>query len=285
MMGILDTAYESNEPVIIMCHYPIASLFNGQELLDIIDGYSNIVMWLNGHIHDGSYAKIKTIHHLGIQGMMESANAWFQMDFTSSIITVYEANELVTPKYELDIARTISISITAPTGLTKTNGILGWDIEPTSVAEIIIERRRCPTDVYEIPSTAQSLAYQVIATISVANSTQSYTDYNYDANLYYKYRIRFINGSTSSYYLTFPSITIRDLQDFRDNNPAGTQLDCQVGDIFRCIDNFLVEFIPSQNKLFSNVERTNNDTFSGAYMEAHGWFNWYPDPASPSTTP
>ena len=85
--------------------------------------------------------------------------------------------------------------------------------------------------------------------------------------------------------VSVPSITIRDLQDFRDNNPAGTQLDCQVGDIFRCIDNFLVEFLPSQNKLFSNVERTNNDTFSGAYMEAHGWFNWYPDSTTPSTTP
>ena len=77
-------------------------------------------------------------------------------------------------------------------------------------------------------------------------------------------------------------ITIRDLEDFRDNNPAGTQLDCQPGDIFRCIDNFLVEFLPTQPKLFANTERDDNDTFSGDFMEAHGWFNWYPDPTTQS---
>ena len=201
MMDILDTSYASNEPVIVMCHYPIASLFNGGELLDIIGGYSNVVMWLNGHIHNGSYAKINSIHHLGLEGMMENADAWYQMDFTSSLITVYEADDITTPKYELPIARTSSISISTPTGLTKTNGTLGWNTEPTGVSNIIIERRSCPTAVYELPSTADTLAYEVIATISITSSIRSYTDSNYST--YNKYRIRFINGIQTSYYAMY----------------------------------------------------------------------------------
>ena len=123
------------------------------------------------------------------------------MDFTPSLITVYEADETTIPKYELDIARTISISIASPTGLTMTDGLLEWNNEPTGVTEIIIERRDCPSAVYETPSTALTLAWQIIATIPITNSTQSYTDNNSSAD--YKYRMRFINGLQSSNYLLF----------------------------------------------------------------------------------
>ena len=132
--------------------------------------------------------------------MMESANAWYQMDFTHSLITVYEADETTIPKYELDTVRTISISIASPTGLT--GGVFEWNNEPTGVTEIIIERRDCPSAVYELPSTAGTLAWQIIATITITNTTQSYTDNNY--NSVYKYRMRFINGLQSSNYLLFP---------------------------------------------------------------------------------
>jgi calcineurin-like phosphoesterase family protein len=111
LKGILDTAQEAKEPTVIMCHYPIHepimnhSLLNSREMLTLLDTYPNVVMWLNGHNHKGDYAKVGNRHHLNLKGMQNEGENWYQMDFTSNQIAVYQAENLDTPKYELDIVR------------------------------------------------------------------------------------------------------------------------------------------------------------------------------------
>ena len=81
-MDVLDESNILNEPVVILCHYPIHppvdhhSLLNSTELLDILNGYSNVVMWMNGHYHRGSYVMQGRRHHLGLKGMQEGADRW-----------------------------------------------------------------------------------------------------------------------------------------------------------------------------------------------------------------
>ena len=111
LKGILGKAQEAKEPTVIMCHYPIHkpigghSLLNSREMLTLLDAYPNVVMWLNGHNHGGGYAKVGNRHHLNLKGMQNEAENWYQMDFSSDRITVYQAENLDTPKFELDIVR------------------------------------------------------------------------------------------------------------------------------------------------------------------------------------
>ena len=107
---VLDAALASGEPVVIMCHYPIHnpshahSLLNSAELLSILKQYPNVVLWLNGHNHAGDYALMGTRHHLNLKGMQNEDDNWYQLDFSPTKITVFQAEDLTTPKYELDIA-------------------------------------------------------------------------------------------------------------------------------------------------------------------------------------
>ncbi len=105
---VLDQSLSRNEPVVIMCHYPIHrvynhSLLNSEELLTLLDGYPNVVLWLNGHAHGGDYAKIGTRHHLNLKGMQNNADSWYQIDFSPDRITVYQADDLAEPRYELEM--------------------------------------------------------------------------------------------------------------------------------------------------------------------------------------
>lgn len=109
LTGVLDKALAAREPVVIMCHYPIHRayghvLLNGREVLDVLDSYPNVVLWLNGHNHQGDYAKLGTRHHLTLKGMQNEAENWYQVDFSPGRITVYQAEELTTPVHDLETA-------------------------------------------------------------------------------------------------------------------------------------------------------------------------------------
>jgi calcineurin-like phosphoesterase family protein len=109
LAGVLDRALQAREPVVLMCHYPIHkplghSLLNSEEMRAMLDRYPNVVLWLNGHNHAGSYALMGGRHHLNLKGMQNEADNWYQIDFSAEKITVYQAENLETPVHDLKIS-------------------------------------------------------------------------------------------------------------------------------------------------------------------------------------
>ena len=201
LMDLLDESLALNEPVVCMCHDPIHNymMFNSQEMLDILDGYPNVVMWINGHHHSGGYAKLENDrHHLNLPGLVEGADRWYQLDFTPDAITTYRAENTTTPERTMRIGRPAP-TLAAPSGFAVAeasgNAVLSWDTEPSGTTFVLIERRHVTQIEVELPSTAQTLAWQIIATVA---PTQSHTD-NPPLDVgEYKYRIRFLGGAEGS---------------------------------------------------------------------------------------
>ena len=110
LKGILADSLTKQQPTVIMCHYPMHkpydghTLFNAAEMTTLLNTFPNVVMWLNGHNHSGGYAKISGRHHLNLKGMQNEGHHWYQIDFSPETITVYQAEDLKTPKYELKLS-------------------------------------------------------------------------------------------------------------------------------------------------------------------------------------
>lgn len=73
----LYEASAKNEKVFIACHFPvfpenIHNLLNYKEVLDILQKYTNIVAWFNGHNHSGNYGYTGQIHFITFKGMVET---------------------------------------------------------------------------------------------------------------------------------------------------------------------------------------------------------------------
>lgn len=113
LVDVLDDAASKQEPTVIMCHYPINkpfdghSLFNSEEMLELLDQYPNVVLWLNGHKHSGGYTKVGNRHHLTLKGMQEEDEHWYQLDFSKERIVVYQAEDLEKPAYDMAIDHTL----------------------------------------------------------------------------------------------------------------------------------------------------------------------------------
>jgi manganese-dependent ADP-ribose/CDP-alcohol diphosphatase len=73
----LDLATRNNEKVILVCHFPvwpvnIHNLLNYREILLVLERYSNIIAWFNGHNHMGNYGNLNMIHFVTLKGMVET---------------------------------------------------------------------------------------------------------------------------------------------------------------------------------------------------------------------
>lgn len=110
LAGVLDKALKDNEPVVLMCHYPVHKpvgghhLLNSGQVLSLLENYPNVVLWLNGHDHEGGYQRMGKRHHLNLKGMQNEDDNWYQLDFAPDVIRVYQADNLKTPVYELEVA-------------------------------------------------------------------------------------------------------------------------------------------------------------------------------------
>ncbi|MBL7076631.1 MAG: metallophosphoesterase [Kiritimatiellae bacterium] len=198
LMNALDESSVLDEPVVIMCHYPIHnpighhSLLNSTEMLDIVNGYSNVVMWLNGHNHSGDYALEGRRHHVNLKGMQNEAENWYEIEFSPDRVLVYKAEETNTPVHDLDISRP-PLTVDPPYGFVATNAAgvasLSWNAEPAGVTAVVIEARRVPT----------AEPWQVITTLALpTGGSYGHTPTHPAAE--YKYRIRFEAGAALSRY-------------------------------------------------------------------------------------
>lgn len=76
----LGDAGRQKQRVIVFCHHPIlatasspeAILWNAAEVETVLVQSGCVVAWINGHDHKGGYAFAHSIHHLTVQGMVES---------------------------------------------------------------------------------------------------------------------------------------------------------------------------------------------------------------------
>jgi len=73
----LAAAAKAKRRVILFCHMPVFpdnnhNLYNDTQVLAILDRHPNVVAWLAGHRHAGSYASRKGVHYLTLKAMVET---------------------------------------------------------------------------------------------------------------------------------------------------------------------------------------------------------------------
>jgi predicted phosphodiesterase len=91
----LQQAETKKMKVILFCHYPLLpleahTLWNSEEVLTLLQKYSCVKLWLNGHNHAGNYAFQHGIHFVNLKGMVETENhnTFAEVDLTDKKITI-----------------------------------------------------------------------------------------------------------------------------------------------------------------------------------------------------
>ncbi|WP_167615112.1 metallophosphoesterase [Maribellus sediminis] len=79
MESELQEAQNKQQKVILFCHYPLLpydahSLWNTEEVVDLLKKYDCVRCWMNGHNHAGNYTFTGGIHFLNLKGMVETAD-------------------------------------------------------------------------------------------------------------------------------------------------------------------------------------------------------------------
>jgi predicted phosphodiesterase len=73
----MDMARAAGERVIVQGHYPVYpkagdNLWDDDRLVELLMGYDNFAVYMNGHNHDGNYSRIGNRHFLNFKGMVET---------------------------------------------------------------------------------------------------------------------------------------------------------------------------------------------------------------------
>jgi manganese-dependent ADP-ribose/CDP-alcohol diphosphatase len=76
----LKSAKRAQQKVIIFSHFPAFpddahNLWNANEVLQVLDGYDQVVAFFNGHNHAGNYGQRQGVHYLNLKGMVETAES------------------------------------------------------------------------------------------------------------------------------------------------------------------------------------------------------------------
>lgn len=77
LAGVLEQAREDGEPVVVLCHYPIApgnahDLWDAPRLLDMLADEPNVRAWLSGHNHAGNTVTLNGTHYVTFRGMVDT---------------------------------------------------------------------------------------------------------------------------------------------------------------------------------------------------------------------
>jgi manganese-dependent ADP-ribose/CDP-alcohol diphosphatase len=91
----LKNAENKGKKVAIFCHYPLLpleshTLWNSEEVISILEHYSCVKLWMNGHNHAGNYAFQNGIHFINLKGMVESEteNAFAEVTLNENAIEI-----------------------------------------------------------------------------------------------------------------------------------------------------------------------------------------------------
>ena len=77
MVAELEEAQSLNQKVILFSHMPLrpehmTNLWNYEEIAKIIEGFPNVVAFINGHNHEGGHVFHNGIHYITIFGMLDT---------------------------------------------------------------------------------------------------------------------------------------------------------------------------------------------------------------------
>jgi predicted phosphodiesterase len=77
LRGVLEKATQRNEHAMIFCHFPVYpennhNLWNAEELTALLEGFSCVKAYINGHNHHGNYGIKNGIHYLTLKGMVDT---------------------------------------------------------------------------------------------------------------------------------------------------------------------------------------------------------------------
>ena len=97
----------NDKNVALYCHFPLLpiandNLWNTVELQKLLEKYSNVKVYLNGHNHDGDYVYKNGIHYLTFKAMVNSA------DSSAYAIGKFYQDSLVIKGYEKEKNRTLN---------------------------------------------------------------------------------------------------------------------------------------------------------------------------------
>lgn len=91
----LEQAQKSGKNAIVICHFPIlpesaGNLWNGAEVVALLEKHPPVKAFLCGHNHAGDYAFRNGIHYLTFQGMVETSdqNAYAVVTLEKNVIRV-----------------------------------------------------------------------------------------------------------------------------------------------------------------------------------------------------
>ncbi len=90
----LDNAEKEAENTIIFCHFPvypkdIHNLWNAEEVVALLEKYSCVKAYINGHNHHGNYGVKNGIHYLTLKGMVDTNdNSYARISVDSEKIVV-----------------------------------------------------------------------------------------------------------------------------------------------------------------------------------------------------
>jgi predicted phosphodiesterase len=73
----LKRAEQAQEKVILFCHFPVYpadphNLWNAKEVIALLEGFSCVKAYINGHNHKGKYGIKSGIHYLTCKGMVDT---------------------------------------------------------------------------------------------------------------------------------------------------------------------------------------------------------------------
>jgi len=91
----LEVAVRLKQQVIVFAHIPLkpysgASLWNSDEVVDILEGCKNVVAFINGHEHRGGYLFENGIHYVTLFGMVDTGESSF------SVLNIYDDRLVLT---------------------------------------------------------------------------------------------------------------------------------------------------------------------------------------------
>lgn len=77
---VLKEASEVGEKVVLYCHFPVYpenahNLWNANEVIEVIENYTCVKAYINGHNHAGNYGTKEGIHYLTMKGMVDTEEA------------------------------------------------------------------------------------------------------------------------------------------------------------------------------------------------------------------
>ena len=91
----LELAQQSNQKVIVLCHFPVypeacLNLLNDDEVLKLFDNFKCVKAYFCGHNHEGEYGLKNGIHFITFKGMVETPerNSFAKVTLTADSIFV-----------------------------------------------------------------------------------------------------------------------------------------------------------------------------------------------------